>query len=339
MEEKRSKIAVFLAGCVCLFFTGEAHAFSRSLACFVGTGVQDSEVDIETGTSYGVSCRRGRLPSAYIFCPGAGSSLQCTGTYRATADSSGIVCFDSGGAVSVDSPRYCDRWGGGGGGCALVFQGPQETVAVNLDGEPRPSALPKSSVVLGRTEAGEDNITFQMEEWAVVRTLPRPGEPEPGLQVLKASSPAFASAVKLSDPEWGELAPSKRSWTEAAASGETVLIVEAPVHPHNSRFAPKPTLELADTEVPPGLSPTRVLVRADFFEKEDSPRQVQVLHADGPAPQQLAELLKGRLSLDWKSMNHHRTIVFATITVGETLEVKNLATVMPKCCCGGFHCI
>jgi len=337
-RQRRFRSALFLAVCVCFLLTRGAHAQSGALSCFVGSGVQASGIDPDAGTSYGVSCPRWQDTNAWIFCPDSGSPLQCFGTYRASADGSGIACYDSGGFPSVDSPQFCSRYGGGGGGCASVFQGPQETVVVAIDGEPRTVPLPKSSFVLSRTEAGENDVSYLMEEWAVIGTSMRPGEARPRLEVLKASSVTFAAA-KARDLTRSALVIPKGSETSSAESRETLLIVEAPVHPHNSRLAPTPRLELSDTEVPPGISPASVLIRADFSEQEDSPQQVQVLHAGGPVPQKLMDLLKNRLELDRKSMKRHRTIAFAIVKIGNVVELTSLATVMPKCCCGARHCV
>jgi len=334
-RQRRSKSAVFLAGFVCVLFAAGAHGQSRFLSCEVGTGVSDASSDPERGTQYGIDCYY-RYAEAWINCP-EGVTKRCHGDYKATADAYGVVCYDSGGTLSIDSPKYCSRNGlSGGGGCALVLQGPQETVATTVDGELRTVALPKSSFVLSRTEAGEEeNVSFLMEEWAVIGTSTRPGEAKPRLKVLNASSPEFAMA-KSKDLEQIARTTKKR---KATASEETLLIVESPVHPHNSRFAPTPRLGLADTQVPSGMSPAAVLVRADFSEKEDSPRQLQILHAKGPVPQELMDLLKDRLELDRRSMKRHRTIVFALVRIGDAIELTSLATVMPKCCCGGIHCV
>jgi hypothetical protein len=219
----------------------------------------------------------------------------------------------------------------------LVAPGPQETIAVAIEDEPHPVALPKSSFVLSRSEAGEENnVSFLMEEWAVIGTSTQPGKARPRLKVLKASSPAFAAA-KSRDLEQSARILRKRNATDAA--GETLLIVEAPVHPQNSRFAPTPRLELSDTTVPPGMSPGAVLIRADFSEKADYAQELQVLHPGGPVSPELTDLLRVRLGLDRRSMKRHRTIVFAIVRIGDTVELTSLATVMPKCCCNGAHCV
>jgi hypothetical protein len=226
---------------------------------------------------------------------------------------------------------------GGGGGCALA-PGPQETVAVALDREPRPIAVPKSSFILTRTEAGENGVTFLMDEWAVVAHSTRPGGASPGIEVLKASSPAFAAA-KARDMEQGARLAPKRNAAGPAGSRETVLIVEAPVHPHNSRLAPTPKLSLSATDVPAGVTANWVLVRADFSEAEDAPSGLQLLDSDGRVPPSLLALLKEHFALVRHDIKRHRTVVFAMVNIGDALELRTLATVMPKCCCGGVHCV
>lgn len=336
-KQRRSKSAMFLAGCMCFLFAAGVHGQSRVVSCLAGSGVADASSDEARGTQYGVDCTY-RYAEAWINCP-EGGTKRCSGNHKATADAYGITCHDSGNVLS-GTPQYCSRngLGGGGVGCALALQGPQDTVAVTIDGEPRTLALPKSSFVLSRTEAGEEkNVSYLMEEWAVIGTSMRPGEARPRLKVLNASSPEFAAA-KSRDLEQSARINKKRN-ARAAESKGTLLVVEAPVHPHNSRFAPTPRLELTSSEVPRGMSPAAVLVRADFSEKEDSLQQLQVLHARGPIPQELMDLLKNRLELDRRSMKRHRTIVFALVRIDEAIELNSLATVMPKCCCGGVFCM
>lgn len=259
----------------------------------------------------------------------------CTKTCCVPGTEAPVICSDCG-PCSITCGR-CNLGGGGGVGCA-VTPGPQDTVAVAFDREPRPIALPKSSFFLNRTELGENDISFLMEEWAVVAYSIRPGESRPKFEVLKASSPAFAAA-KAKDLDQNARFLQKRNAGGRAGSRETVLIVEAPVHPYNSRLAPTPKLSLANADVPTGMSATRVLVRADFSEVEDTPQGLEVLHADGPVPSGLLNILHERLVLDRQDIKRHRTVAFVLINVNDALELRTLTTVMPKCCCGGVHCI
>jgi hypothetical protein len=328
---------IFLAACMSTLFVGGAS--SQSVTCLAGDGTHPGGGNPASGSSWGVDCEDpNREAYAWVSCSN-GKSPNCFGRYRATADGTGVVCLDAPGVQSPTSPEYCQRYGGGViVGCAAALQGPQETTAVAIDGEPHTVAFPKSSFVLNRMEDGEGDVSFLMEEWAIIGPSIQAGETRPRLKVLMASSPAFAAA-KTRDLELSARVSQKGNETVDAKSGETLLVVEAPVHPHNSRFAPTPTLELADTKVPPGMSPTDVLIRADFSENEDSTRQLQVLHSSGIVSQELMDLLKDRLKLDRGAMKRHRTIVFASVRIGDAVRVTNLTTVMPKCCCGGYRCI
>jgi len=187
-------------------------------------------------------------------------------------------------------------------------------------------------------EAGENDITYLMEEWAVVGTSQQPGEATPRLTILKASSSTFAAA-KLKDLDLSAHPFAKRGTAGALEFPGTLLIVEAPVHPHNSRLAPTPKMTLTDTEVPSGIPSGSMAVRVDFSETEDAPQRLQVIHSDGPVARELVDFIKSRLELDRGSMKRHRTIVFATVRIGDVLELQPLATVTPKCCCGGVHCV
>jgi hypothetical protein len=222
----------------------------------------------------------------------------------------------------------CD-WGGGG--CKSAPPAPQQTIAVSLGENPHTVPFPESSFVLSRMEPGND-VSQLMDEWAVA---------SPSGEVLRASSPAFASAIAKDLVEAGRNAPrvEKRGAAEGEDAGEPLLIIEAPVHPHNSRFVPTPTLILTDAEVPGGTSPVRVLVRADFSEEQDSVDGLQILHADGPMPQNLLELLRSRMALDRIPGERHRTVVFALVNIKDVIEITSLAAVLPKCCCGGRWCV
>jgi hypothetical protein len=79
-------------------------------------------------------------------------------------------------------------------GCKSAPPPDQQTIAVSLDGKPDTVAFPKSSFVLGRMEPGK-NVSYLMEEWAVIVSSRQSGEATPRIEVLKASSPAFASVL------------------------------------------------------------------------------------------------------------------------------------------------
>jgi len=233
----------------------------------------------------------------------------------------------------------CGGGGGGGGGC--ISTGPQEQQIVTsmVDGHPDKLPLPKSSFTLRRTEPGANGVSYLMEEWALLAYSPQADGQDPGIEVLKASSPEFAAAksrdlTQITRRPWKEISSDRRG------ARQTLLIIEAPIGPDNSRLVLMPGVRLSDTDVPPGISPVQVLVRADFAEEDESLRGLQILHSQGTVSEGLLDLLKSRLVLERRAIKHHRTIVFATVKVGKTLELTNLATVLPKgCCSSGPHCV
>lgn len=221
-------------------------------------------------------------------------------------------------------------------GCGLALPPPQQTIAASLEGLDT-VALPKSSFVLHRMEPG-NNVSFLMEEWAIIEHSFKPNEVKPRIEILKASSPAFASAKSKDLAQTAHGAQKRRSIGRRGFR-ETVLIVEAPVHPHNSRFAPAPALRFSESEVPPSIAPVQVLVRADFSEEDHALTGFQILHADGPIQEELPGFLRDRMELERESIRRHRTVVFALIELKDTIKLTTLATVLPKCCCGGVWCI
>src|SRR5215207_2847616 len=97
-EQRRSKRAVFLAGCMCFLFAAGVHGYSRTVTCTIGGVPSDADSDPEQGTQYGVQCSYTDA-LAWINCPDY-TTKQCHGRYRATADGWGIQCYDSGTALS-----------------------------------------------------------------------------------------------------------------------------------------------------------------------------------------------------------------------------------------------
>jgi hypothetical protein len=334
--QRRSLRALLFATCLVLLAAGRAHG---AVSCVYGEEKTAGGSAPRLGSSFGVQCHGTDDPLGWTNCA-EGTTIRCTGRYKAIADGRGARCYDNATTLS-GTPEYCSSnggGGGGGGGCALALGGPQEIFVVRMDGEPVATALPKSSFVLNGMEAGDDKISYLMEEWAVIGTALQDGETAPRLTVLKASSPAFAAA-KLREVELTSLLPrEKRSAAGSAEPAAPLLLVEAPIHPHNSRYAPKPGVKLSDNEVPAGMPAGSVLIRADFSEKDDATPRIQVLYADFPMSRELRDLFESRLELDRRSTMHHRTVVFATLTAGDVLELKPLVTVTPKCCCGDWFC-
>jgi hypothetical protein len=264
-------------------------------------------------------------------------TLTCgNGCYR-----SRVCCTIESCSDCIDCAITCARCniGGGGGGCATSpTPAEQALVAIPLDGGDAPDLTP-SSFGLHRTERSNASLSFLMDEWAVISYSSRAGEAGPHVEVLKSSSPEFGAA-KSRDLDRGARGEAKRSLAGRNPSQGTVLIVESPVHPLNSRFATLPKLRFSDLNTPVGTEPLELVVRADFAADKSSPDGLQVLHADGVVPADLVELLRERLEVERDSGTRHRVIVFAKVKVdGTRLDASSLAMVMPKCCCGSFHCV
>lgn len=227
--------------------------------------------------------------------------------------------------------------GGGGGGCFSAGSQDQQTIAIPLERNREEPSFAKSSFVLHRTELGTDGLSYLVEEWVILTYSSQTGASGPRVSILNASSPEFAAA-KSRDLTQGARVSWKGISSRREGSSETVLVIEAPIHPNNSRLVATPDLRLSDPEVPAGITPAGVLVRADFSEDETLQR-LQVLRADGVVTDNLLAVLKDRLQLHRNSTRHHRTVVFARIEIDKSMEVSSLATILPKCCCNGAHCI
>jgi hypothetical protein len=265
-------------------------------------------------------------------------TLGCTGLCSVTFPCCSIrYCLDCSTCTYGCGSEAC---GGGwdGGGC-LTAPNPdeQKLFVIPLDGGDAPDLAP-SSFGLHRTERSTTTLSFLMEEWAVLSYSTRAGEVNPNVKVLSSSSPEFGASKSLDLDRGARNTREKRA--DRTPSQGTVLVVEAPVHPLNSRFATLPKLRSADLNVPVGMAPFELVVRADFAADKSSPDGLQVLHANGVVSADLVELLKERLEVERVAGTRHRVIVYARVRVdGTRVNASSLAMVMPKCCCGGRRCV
>lgn len=265
-------------------------------------------------------------------------TLSCAGICSRTFSCcSARYCLDCSTCTYGCGWEACPLGGGGGGGC---FTAPnpneQKLFTIPLDGGDAPDLAP-SSFGLHRVERSTGTLSFLMDEWAVLSYSTRAGEASPNVKVLSSSSPEFG-ASKTQDLDRGTRDRAKRAGR--TPSQGTVLVVEAPVHPLNSRFATLPELRFSDLNTSAVTEPIEFIVRADFAADKSSPDGLRVLHSNGVVPADLVELIKERLEVERGAGTRHRVIVFAKVKVdGTRLEASSLAMVMPKCCCGSFHCV
>jgi len=265
-------------------------------------------------------------------------TLSCEGLCSVTFPCCSVwICLNCPISCTYGCGREACGGGGGGGGC---FTAPnpneQKLFTIPIDGGDAPDLAP-SSFGLHRTERSTGTMSFLMDEWAVLSYSTRAGEASPNVKVLSSSSPEFG-ASKSQDLDRGTR--DREKLAGRTPSQGTVLVVEAPVHPLNSRFAILPELRFSDLNTPATAAPLELIVRADFAADKSSPDGLQVLHANGVTPANLVELLRERLEVERGAGTRHRVIVYARVRVdGTRVDASSLAMVMPKCCCGGMHCV
>jgi len=289
-----------------------------------------SEVDLTLlGTGNLTLFSNNACEPVILNCPNGCSTTKVCCTAGFTGD-----CIHDPCTITCD-PR---GGGGGGGGCLVAGSRNQQVIAVSLGRNEVNSPLPQSSFTLTRTEPGDNDVSYLMEEWVVIAYSSQPGEATPKIEILNASSSEFAAA-KSRDLAQGARDSWKGLSFDRRGPKETLLVVEAPVHFYDGPLDSARGLKLSDPEVPAGLSPVKALIRVDFSE-DGALQRLQVLHADGFVSQDLVDLLRNRVQLDHRSMEHNRAVVFAMVKIDKVIELSRLATVLPKgCCSGGAHCI
>lgn len=170
------------------------------------------------------------------------------------------------------------------------------------------------------------NVKFIMEDWAVVRVAPESDRVR--LLGLEGSSSALlaprAAAVSA-----------RRASRSSGDPGQIALVVEAPVHPDNSRMIPTPGVELRAAALPYLGERITAAVRIDVGADREI-REVKVLYGTGslPAGIDLAQHLRDNLQLQYQSAKQHRVIVYGIVDVeaGKVLLREN-EVILPLCCC------
>lgn len=172
-----------------------------------------------------------------------------------------------------------------------------------------------------------DGIKYIMEDWAVLRLTAEEAGSTPLLRVEEASS------VRTATRSLEVVALDMASSFEEPESA--VLLIEAPVHPDNSRMIPTPGVELRPTALPYLGTRVTAAVRIDVGE-DRRVREVQVLYSTGtlPAGMDLAGHLRTNLQLRYGSEKRHRVIVYGVVDLeAGRVRLRTSEVVLPLCCC------
>jgi hypothetical protein len=250
----------------------------------------------------------------------------------------GIICpYDS---YGTSTP--CGDGGGGGGGCC----GPQPAVLVVLQGglPARADLLRECPYRLDRTLPGpEPGMYYTMDEWAIYSTS------DVGLQTRSASSSSFAQGILPCIEKLG--------LSNIIFKDDFLIIIGFPPMPPKGHRWTIPALDVDGViPIPPDISPLSVPARAVFrmeWDEWGNIAQADLLHITRPVPDagRWAEVvvrhMRLRLPTDG-SMSHlpasepsvHRFVAYLVVDgKGSFLQVSNLWTIVPLCCCGERCCI
>jgi hypothetical protein len=233
------------------------------------------------------------------------------------------------GAESADPP------------CHHCCESANQVITMSLRGGGEPIQLPSAEIPLTRHERSDvmhhgQQVSYLMGEWALVSYT---SDEQQGASsaILAQSSPAFseARAAEVSTTLAAEL-----STRGAAAGGKQVaLMVAVPSHEANSRYIPMPDFKVAAGRPPAGSQRGEVLVRADFSEDHHL-QDLRILYDDlGGVSRDLALYIERAISLNAPPDELHRVVVFALLSVGDSLGIESTISYLPKCCCGGEPCI
>jgi hypothetical protein len=313
---------------------------------------------IAAGTAAAVACVACALPPDPLTCGACAAALvavaaACNGAHCVQTQCNfqcvqachlyGLCSSTSGSSTPLDC--HCvgirdDTPGcGGGPGCGSSVS---QVSVLSLDGGD-PLTVSTDAVALSRLEKSDvmhhgDEVSYLMGEWAVLAY----GAPasatksSQSVRTLRSSSPEFA--VSQEKMLAGTLT---KGWDASLALGERISIVVAtPPHEANSRQIPMPSLKLAADGLPLGVGNGKVAIRADFSE-EGLLQDFEILHdttLSGVSPSLAAHIEKA-LSLERVSSKEHRVVVFAVLSVGESLKVDSSLVYLPKCCCGTHFCV
>ncbi len=213
------------------------------------------------------------------------------------------------------------------------------TWLIGRDGVATPAAE-QLQFALRRYEARPENHIY-LDEWAVLSAT----DDRPALKL--ASTGGFAARVGASP------SPSRRgrgrdehiherTFEGPGRDGGTVLVVEAADHGHDETHMHPATLVPFQVRLPVRLlKGLQFWFRAEFDAGQDVDRLTLL---DMPSLAPLGELdaaLRRYLRLNQPEGGNHRVVVFGagTIDGDGRLDVNNGLVLVPKCCCGAYHCV
>lgn len=212
-----------------------------------------------------------------------------------------------------------------------VFGGPQ---VVN--------AFSHNSFALRRTEE-RDGFRYLLDDWALLVVDHESKEVVPDVAVLAASSTAYGdlrrkSLVNALEDSGRSIS---RKLSEIAGRGSlasyfrpgrsVMLVIAAPVHVHNKRWVPTPIARLAKTAMSRAAEPGSAVVRLDFGENR-SLIDFEVLYSDRLLSPDERDFIRENLRLEYASEKPHRAVLFAVVSLGETVELLRGRVVLPQCC-------
>ncbi|MFL6260754.1 MAG: hypothetical protein ACJ76Y_13660 [Thermoanaerobaculia bacterium] len=211
--------------------------------------------------------------------------------------------------------------GGGAGGCGST----KLSSSTFMIGSDLKSELADYQLQFGLLHPGvRREGSFNFEEWALVSSA---GD------VLGASTVEFSNRVQ-------EVAERFRPRGKRTS---TVLVIEDAEHPHNSREIPVP--KVAPIDIDAGL-PVNAAGQETWFRAEVGEDgvvdEVALLNVpEAFASVSINDQLREHLSLRYADERRHRVVVFGAVRVNAKghLVMTRSRVVLPKCCCGGVHCV
>ncbi|MFL6233831.1 MAG: hypothetical protein ACJ76N_11910 [Thermoanaerobaculia bacterium] len=228
------------------------------------------------------------------------------------------------GCTCVDNPDYFP--GGGGVGCGSVRLSSQTLViGSDRDYPGKPEKLADYQLQFGLLHPGvRREGSFNFEEWALVSSA---GD------VLGASTVEFSNRVQ-------DVAERFRPRGKRTS---TVLVIEDAEHPHNSREIPVPKVAPIDIDagLPVNAAGQEAWFRAEVGE-DGVVDEVALLNLPAAfASVSINDQLREHLSLRYADEGRHRVVVFGAVRVNAKghLVMTRSRVVLPKCCCGGHHCV
>ena len=209
-------------------------------------------------------------------------------------------------------------------------------VVLPVDGGRVTFELPADGIPLRRLEDGDvmhhgQRIRYLMPEWALV-SYSAGGEPGSARAVTLGTSGDAFSETQIEELS-RTLALGVGTRAGASSGTGTALLVAMPTHEANSRRIPMPDFQVAETRVPAGSGQGKVLVRADFADDFHLQALDFLYDSLGGVSHALALHIEKALSLRPLSDEEHRVVVFALLSVGDSLEPEIVLSSLPSCCC------